>query len=323
MPKRRAATVRRPPARPGSRSRRQAKLPAPAPASQALVKRAVDFGRSQADLLLARPQIAVAAALRAGSSGILVAEGDSWFDYPVHDVLERLEDQHGFRVESVAHSGDWIEDMAYNPAQGAALMRTLTRLRDDGKTPRAILLSGGGNDLVGDGFGALINHASSGLPALNAQIVSGLINERLLYAYGCVIGRVNQMTQALFPNPVPIVIHGYGHAVPDGRGFLGGVWFLPGPWLRPGFDKKGHTSLPANTGVVATLIDLFNTMLQSLPTFPNIQNVTYLDLRPVLKSTVAGDVYQQDWANEIHPTTSGYGAVATAFANLIATFPMP
>ena len=263
------------------------------------------------------------AALRAGSNGILVAEGDSWFDYPVHDVLERLEDQHGFRVESVAHSGDWIEDMAYNPAQGAALMRTLTRLRDDGKTPRAILLSGGGNDLVGDGFGALINHASSGLPALNAGIVSGLINERLLYAYGCVIGRVNQMTQALFPNPVPIVVHGYGHAVPTGEDFSAASGSSPAPGCGPVSTRKGTRRFPPNTGVVATLIDLFNTMLQSLPTFPNIQNVTYLDLRAVLKNTVAGDVYQQDWANEIHPTTSGYAAVATAFANLIGTFPIP
>ena len=108
--------------------------------------------------------------------------------------MERLEDLHGFRVESVAHAGDLIEDMAYNPAQGAKLLRTLTRLRDDGKTPRAILISGGGNDMVGDGFGTVINHVDSGLPALNAQIVSGLVNERLLYAYGCVIGRIPSLS---------------------------------------------------------------------------------------------------------------------------------
>src|SRR4051812_46179850 len=28
----------------------------------------------------------------AGSVGVLIAEGDSWFDYPMHDVLEMLED---------------------------------------------------------------------------------------------------------------------------------------------------------------------------------------------------------------------------------------
>src|SRR5205807_7752971 len=47
-------------------------------------------------------------------SGILVAEGDSWFDYPWHDVLRMLEDEHGFDVESVAHKGDPVESMAYS-----------------------------------------------------------------------------------------------------------------------------------------------------------------------------------------------------------------
>jgi hypothetical protein len=39
------------------------------------------------------------------ATGLLVAEGDSWFDYPLHDVLSMLEDEHGFDVESVAHKG--------------------------------------------------------------------------------------------------------------------------------------------------------------------------------------------------------------------------
>ena len=32
---------------------------------------------------------------------VLIAEGDSWFDYPFHDVLRILEDHHGYDVESV------------------------------------------------------------------------------------------------------------------------------------------------------------------------------------------------------------------------------
>lgn len=282
----------------------------------------MESGRQQAAEILARP-LARRATRLAVDNGIVVAEGDSWFDYPLHDVLERLEDEFGFRVESVAHAGDRMEQMAYNPAEGAALMRRLTRLRDDGKTPRAILLSGGGNDLVGDGFGTLINHASSGLPALNTSIVSGIIDERLLYAYGWVIGRINAMTQALFPNPIPIVIHGYAHAVPDGRGFFGGFWFLPGPWLRPGFHQKGHTSLASNTVEVAALIDRLNTMLASLPAMPSIKNVTYLDLRPVLRNTLANDKYQDDWDNELHPTPDGFEAVARTFRDLLVTFPKP
>src|SRR5438093_480908 len=51
------------------------------------------------------------------TAGVLVAEGDSWFDYPFHDVLEELEDRHGYDVESVAHHSDRIEEMAYGGNQ--------------------------------------------------------------------------------------------------------------------------------------------------------------------------------------------------------------
>ena len=47
-------------------------------------------------------------------SGVLVAEGDSWFDYPWEDVLELLEDNYGYDVEAVAHKGDRVEHMAYS-----------------------------------------------------------------------------------------------------------------------------------------------------------------------------------------------------------------
>jgi hypothetical protein len=50
-------------------------------------------------------------------AGVLVAEGDSWFDYPFVDVLSVLEDDYGYDVESVAHKGDRVEDMAYEGGQ--------------------------------------------------------------------------------------------------------------------------------------------------------------------------------------------------------------
>ena len=303
--------------------RRSKSRPAPKQVQpHVLVRRAVKFGADQANALLSRPMPRRLTAAGAPDNGIVVAEGDSWFNYPLHDVLERLEEQFGFRVESVAHQGDSAEQMAYDPAQGAALARLLQRLKDDGKTPRAILLSAGGNDIAGDQFGMLINHVNSGLPVLNTQIVNGVINERLMFAYGCLIGRINQMTQTLFPNPVPIVIHGYAHAVPDGRGFLGGTWFLPGPWLRPGFDQKGHTDRAKNRDQVANLLDQLNAMLQSLPTFPNIQNTTYLDLRGVLNNNLPTQ-YKQDWANELHPTPDGFERLAKHFSDQILLFPKP
>jgi hypothetical protein len=49
----------------------------------------------------------VRAAGGATSRGVLVAEGDSWFDYPWFDVLGLLEDQHRYDVRPVAHKGGY------------------------------------------------------------------------------------------------------------------------------------------------------------------------------------------------------------------------
>jgi hypothetical protein len=244
---------------------------------------------------------------------VLLAEGDSWFDYPLHDVLEMLEDEHGFDVESLAHMGDRVEDMAYSGGQLEDLARRLEKHLRMGRVPKAILLSGGGNDLAGDEFALLLNHASSGLPPLNDSIVTGVIDERLRNAYTHIIAGMTAVTKGYLAKPIPVVTHGYDYPIPDGRGFLGGAWFLPGPWLQPGFRRKGYGELVVNIEYMKTLIDRFNVMLRQVSATPGFEHVHYLDLR----GTLASARYKDDWANELHPTKRGFGVVTSRFAKLI------
>jgi hypothetical protein len=253
-----------------------------------------------------------------GSAGVLVAEGDSWFDYPFYDVLGMLEDDFHFRVESVAHKGDTVESMAYDESQFAAFERKLEHLQHDNRTPRAILLSGGGNDIAGDEFAVLLNHAVSGLPPLNAKVVDGIINERLRFAYVSLLTAMTVRAHDYFNRVIPIVVHGYGYPVPDGRGYLGGFWALPGPWLEPGFRQKGHLQLVKNAAVTADLIDTFNAMLAAVPKqVTGLSHVTYVDLRRVLSSSLAGGAYKRSWENELHPSKAGFAAVAKVFNDVI------
>ena len=117
---------------------------------------------------------------------MLVAEGDSWFDYPLHDILSMLEDEHGYDVESVAHKGDRVEEMAYADGQLVEFSRRIEKLLRNRKVPKAILLSGGGNDIAGDEFGMLLNHAVSPIPGLNESIVAGVIDQRIRTAYNTI-----------------------------------------------------------------------------------------------------------------------------------------
>jgi lysophospholipase L1-like esterase len=106
------------------------------------------------------------------TTGVLIAEGDSWFDYPLNDVLRILEDHYAYEVESVAHKGDRVEEMAYGLGQLEELTRRLEKLLRQHVIPRAILLSGGGNDVAGEEFGMLLNHARSAVAGLNDQVLT-------------------------------------------------------------------------------------------------------------------------------------------------------
>ena len=248
--------------------------------------------------------------------GTLIAEGDSWFDYPLNDVLSVLEDEHGYDVESVAHRGDRVEDMAFAPGQLLNFSRRLEKLLLRGTVPRAILLSGGGNDLAGAELAVLLNHAASPIGGLNDDIVTGVIDKRAKIAYATIISAVSAIAQQHLGRPLPILIHGYAFPVPDGRGFIGGFGPLPGPWLEPGFRQKGFRDVPRNTAIMQTLVDRFNRMLQSVAAL--FAHVSYVDLRLTLRNDAQ---YRRDWANELHPTRSGFKLVAAKFAAALDALP--
>jgi lysophospholipase L1-like esterase len=287
--------------------------------SRALAKHAarVPAEAIRAPAVVAMPQALAAAA---GSAGVLVAEGDSWFDYPWTDVLRLLEDEHGYDVESVAHKGDRVEEMAYAGGQLEEFSRRLEKLLRHGRVPKAILLSGGGNDIAGSEFGMLLNHASSAIAGLNDHVVSGVIDQRIRVAYLTILAAITRISEKWLKRPLPILIHGYDYPVPDGRGFLGGWWFLPGPWLEPGFREKGFEDLKARKAIAKALIDRFNRMLKGVCALSEFRHVTYVDLRNTLSSDAN---YKQFWENELHPTPKGFALVADCFVNALGALPQP
>lgn len=52
--------------------------------------------------------------------GPVVAEGDSWFDYPPHrDILDHLVDLYGWRVRRLSRAGDTLENMVLGTGSGS------------------------------------------------------------------------------------------------------------------------------------------------------------------------------------------------------------
>jgi len=251
-------------------------------------------------------------------AGVLIAEGDSWFNYPFCDVLQELKHVHGFEVHSAAHAGDTVESMAYDLSQYAGLVDKFMELSEAGTQPSAILLSGGGNDIAGSVLTSLLNYKDSPNPGLNDAVVTGVFNDRLRPALARLISTVTALYRAHFAGTPKIVIHGYDYPVPDGRGYMGGLGPLPGPWLQPQFRSRGYTELATTTGLMQSLIDRFNDMARSVAAAPGMQNVRYLDLRGTLTNKLQGSAYKKTWANELHPTRPGFADVAQKFSDALA-----
>ena len=294
-------------------------------------RRIIEIARSQATRELAQREVLrssrIAAAevlvaedlplLQAAADlGTLVAEGDSWFDYPGSDVLDYLEDVYRYDVESLAKAGHRIEDMAYAGGQLDDLARRLEKLLRNGKRVRAVLLSGGGNDIMGTEFGMFLEHARSGLDPLNARVVEGVVQGRVRTAYLHILTRMTTVAESILGSPVPILVHGYSGPVPDGRGVLGGFWFLPGPWIAPGFRDKGFpdSELQRRVDIVEQLIDTFNSMLIEVAGLPELAHVHYVNLRGTLPTNSS---YKDWWANELHPTERGFAEVTRRFAEVL------
>jgi lysophospholipase L1-like esterase len=301
-------------------------------AKDAAVEKAIENGRAQAARILKVRQKALRRRERALKStaklamrgaaavaaGTLVAEGDSWFDYPFDDVLKELEDGFAYEIESVAHKGDPIEEMAYGGGQLEELTRRLEKLLRHGTVPKAILISGGGNDVVGVEFAMLLNHVDSAIAGLNGKVLDGVVDERVRLAYAHIIASVTDVCEKMTGARVPILVHGYDYPVPDGRGFWGGWAFLPGPWLEPGFRQKGFGDLAQRKRIARELIDRMNAMVSALCALPEFAHVHHVDLRQVLSS---GDDYEDWWDNELHPTAKGFKKVAQRFENALQALP--
>lgn len=261
------------------------------------------------------------------TAGYLLAIGDSWFDYPIHDILTRLDDNYGYNIESSAHRGDPIEAMVSHVGQLDKFARCMDKIVALGATPKAILLSGGGDDIAGNEFGMLINNIDlRPIAGWNDQVIAGVVDTRIAAAYRLMLVSINSLCQKNLGRTFPILVHGYDYPVPDGRGFLGGGWLLPGPWLKPGFDEKLFTDINVTTQMMTTIIDRFNTMLQNLVREPGFQNVTYINLRNTLSNAQSN--YKDWWANEIHPNAGGvfggqdgWEAIAAKFQAVLATLP--
>lgn len=252
------------------------------------------------------------AAFAAAPKGkILVAEGDSWFDYPPElDILDNLKKYFGYEIDRrISKAGDTLENMVYGTdIDNGNLNRKYPQINatlDAIKLykPKAVLFSAGGNDLAGQELDSFLNHKDSGLKALRVDFLDYVINTVFRKAYVDFAKSVWEID-----NKLPILTHGYGYPIPDGRGvtLVWGLFKYTGPWLKPSFAKK-NIGFNESLEIMKIMIDSLNEMLKKLS--HQLPLIKYIDLRNLVK--------EENWVNELHVDSETYKKIAAEFDKVI------
>lgn len=239
----------------------------------------------------------------------VLAEGDSWFDYPVPlfggGVIPRLESKMGVPILNLAKAGDEVRYMM-GVTERKLMAEQLKSGSPAGGAWDVLLFSGGGNDIVADPMALWVRDFDPA--ATPAQLIH---RARFEAALGMVRAGYEDLIALRDRTSAGthLVFHCYDHALPDGRGIC-----HMGPWLKPTFDLRGFPSQAAAFEVVKLMLQEFAAMLKALAAGAN--HVTVIDGQGTLAPV------RDSWHNELHPSKKGFDVFAARFhAELKALFP--
>lgn len=280
--------------------------------------------------MLRRIDLAAAARADAQNTGTrgkgikLVAEGDSWFDFKIlPDVIDWLERDYNYDIENVAQGGACVYEMAYGPdddslfdifgRDASQLEEVVKKIREH--KPRAFLLSGAGNDFVGPEFILTIHHAAARKSGVNQRVVDALFEDDVEPGLRRIVETATAAARGAGLGDIPVIMHGYDYAFPDGRAAVNLGFKKIGPWMHPSFSMKGYpynndNDLAARRRLVSAMIDSVYRMIGRIKgSYPN---VSIVDVRGTLLT-------RHDWHDELHPSRDGFKKVAAKFHQVITS----
>ena len=249
-----------------------------------------------------------------------LAEGDSWFTIaaiPSSNLLLELRLGRWTQILNLAYPGDTLKNIE-KLTGNKDLTRFLAR-RNFCSHFDALLLSGGGNDLIG-GVAALIRRkARPGTDPADPEsyLEQAALAALLLKVQGAFAKIVSVRDSAgSLSRGSPAFVHTYDYATPRNAParFVGAV-AVAGPWLFKAFAGSGIditlqqriADLLTDT-LAVTLLDLDSSNVGSGKALPAFHVIDTRDTLVRANPTEGGN--SNDWINEIHPNLGGYRKIA-------------
>jgi len=230
--------------------------------------------------------------------------GDSWFQYPPKSVDLNKQLAKIFQNTAFLNEGIPGRDSAQWKLALPRIQREIGTYHFD-----AILLSNGGNDIVGEELNEYVKTPSQSQSTddtqwgqIPSQVYDHIRLDRFEIALQYAITDFKEVVQNRdTSSPESIVyLHTYDYIYPDGRPYkLGPI--TEGPWVKPAFVTAGLKDPDQQRIVISWLVDQFAAHLKSYASTK--ANIRIVDSRGTLTS-------KEQWANEIHPTPDGFQKIA-------------
>jgi hypothetical protein len=260
----------------------------------------------------------------------IYAEGDSWFLFPsfVKDIIDWLEENDNYLIYSDAFGGDWITNIIYEGQYIEALAV---------HSPHVFLLSGGGNDLVGNERMAVMVSKSKQQEKHTAQTLGHIEDpeqrELILAAQPFITkefyafiwtmkAQYTMLFKGLYHNTDKFkgmisITQGYAYPFPKkGNNFSWKYSLQPivnsflgtGKWLFRPLMIKGIVDTRLQRAIVMAFIYEYNEMQKEVD--QRFENVYHIDCRDIPRT-------REDWYDELHLKSHKYKEVAQRFKKII------
>ena len=223
----------------------------------------------------------------------IVAEGDSWFQYPilVKDTLDHLYKL--YAVRSYAEAGDTLQNYMKK-------REYLKGLKSE--KPVFYLVSGGGNDILGKQFKDFLRSNPDTAENSPAKYLNEDFFKKLDLLQNWYEEMFNEILN-LYPN-LYILTHSYDYVIPVDTNLEPGKM----SWLGKYMIEKGMASQAERKNLIAYMLDLFNEKLIAVVN-KHKGRAFYIDVRGLTRD--------HQWFDEIHPTNEGFASIADQFVEVI------
>ena len=246
---------------------------------------------------------------------VLVAEGDSWFQFPllVRDTVDHLSKK--YAIWCVSAAGDTAQNMVLGERASKAT-EYMAALRRHKKSVKAFLFSAAGNDIIGEDpvtqrpvIEDMLKPFNGNKSDIAGHINHALLGEKITFlkgAYAQVIANI-RMEPGL--EKLPIIIHGYDVPFPfpwSASDKRNPIWAKSDEWLGSAMKKCKINDPKLRRAIITLMINALYDMLNDLAGDPKKTGVWVVDCRGALPKPT-------DWADEIHGTSDGFSVVAARF----------